>query len=196
MTFSQIRKKLRKKTVGIAGAGGLGSNCAIALARVGIGKLVIADFDVIRVKNLNRQYYYREQVGQKKAFATADNIFFINPYVKVKAYDIKLGPEKIVEIYRDCDLIIEAFDLAEMKEMIIDTVLTEFPDKPLIAGTGLAGWGNTNSLKVKQSGNLYICGDEKTEISNEDPPLAPRVGIVANMQANVALEILLNSHKK
>ncbi len=196
MTFPEIKKILKKKTVGIAGAGGLGSNCAIALARIGIGKLVIADFDIIRVKNLNRQYYYREQLGQKKVFAIADNIFFINPYIKVKAYDIKLGPEDIISIYKDCDVIIEAFDLAEMKEMIIETVQTAFPDKPLIVGDGMAGWGNTNALIVRKTGNLYICGDESAEISDELPPLAPRVGIVANMQANVALEILLDKKNK
>jgi len=196
MTFPEIRKILKRKTVGIAGAGGLGSNCAIALARIGIGNLVISDFDVIRMKNLNRQYYYREQLGQKKVFAITDNIFFINPQVKVKAHDIKLGPEDIVRLYNKCDVIIEAFDLAEMKEMIIETVQTAFPEKPLIIGDGMAGWGDTNSLKVRKSGNLYICGDEDSEISEGLPPLAPRVSIVANMQANVALEILLNAHPK
>jgi len=69
------------------------------------------------------------------------------------------------------------------------------PEKIIVSGVGLAGWGDTNSLKVRQIGNLYICGDESKEVSEEMPPLAPRVGIVANMEANVVLEILLNSIK-
>ena len=76
--------------------------------------------------------------------------------------------------------------------MLIESVLTEFPDKPIISGLGMAGFGESNSLKTRQIDNLYICGDEQSEISEENPPLAPRVGITANMQANVVLELFLN----
>jgi len=186
---------LKTKCVGIAGCGGLGSNCAVSLARVGIGKLVIADFDIIVESNLNRQYFFFDQIGQKKAYALRENINRINPSVKVEAHDIKLKSNDIISLYKDCDIIVEAFDLAEMKMMIIETVLSKMPDKIIISGVGLAGWGDTNSLKVRQIGNLYICGDELKEVSEEMPPLAPRVGIVANMEANVVLEILLNSLK-
>lgn len=195
MNFQQIKKILSKKTVGIAGAGGLGSNCAVALARVGIGKIVICDFDVVSKDNLNRQYYFFDQIGQKKVFTIQDNILYINPKVKVKAYDIKLDPESVKRIFRTCDVIIEAFDLAEMKQMIIETVLTDLPHIPLITGLGMAGWGSSNSIKVRKVDNLYICGDEQSEIAEELPPLAPRVGIVANMQANTVMEILLNKYK-
>jgi sulfur carrier protein ThiS adenylyltransferase len=192
MEFKEIQKVLSKKTVGIAGAGGLGSNCAVALARVGIGRIIICDYDKISRSNLNRQYYFYEQIGQHKVFAIEDNILFINPRVKVKAHHIKLNPENIPEIFKKCDVIVEAFDLAEMKQMIIETVLTALPKIPLVIGLGMAGWGDNNSLKVRKVDNLYICGDEKSEISEDLLPLAPRVGIVANMQANTVLEILLN----
>lgn len=194
MTFQEIKKILKKKTVGIAGAGGLGSNCAVALARIGVGKIIIADFDYVRRKNLNRQYFFYEQTGQKKVFAIEDNILFINPTVKVKPHDLKLNAENIPAVFKKCDVIIEAFDLAEMKQMIIETVQSEMPDIPLIVGSGMAGWGDNNSIKTRQVGNLYICGDEAKEISDELPPLAPRVGIVAHLQANQALEILLKNH--
>lgn len=195
MTFPEIRKILKKKTVGIAGAGGLGSNCAVALSRVGIGKIIIADFDKVRQKNLNRQYYFYEQTGQKKVFAIQDNILFINPYVKVEPHDLKLKPSNIPGIFKKCDVIIEAFDLAEEKQMLIETVQTEMPDVPIIVGSGMAGWGDNNSIQSRQVGNIYICGDEKSEIAEELPPLAPRVGIVAHMQANIAMEILLKNHQ-
>ena len=189
------RNKLKNKTVGIAGCGGLGSNCAVALARVGIGKLIIADFDIIVESNLNRQYFFFEQIGSKKTEALKENIAKINPTVVVEAHDKKLTSKEIIEIYRNCDVIVEAFDLAEMKQMIIETVLSEYPNKPVITGIGIAGWGKNNSLKTRNIGNLYICGDEQREVSEANPPLAPRVGIVANMQANMVLEILLNNHE-
>jgi sulfur carrier protein ThiS adenylyltransferase len=193
MNFQEIKKILSRKTVGIAGAGGLGSNCAAALARVGIGKLIICDFDVISKNNLNRQYYFFDQIGQKKVFTIAENILFINPKIKVEPHDIKLDPESIKRIFMNCHVIVEAFDLAEMKQMIIETVLTDLPNIPLVTGIGMAGYGDSNSLKVTKSDNLYICGDEKSEIAEDMPPLAPRVGIVANMQANTVLEILIKN---
>jgi sulfur carrier protein ThiS adenylyltransferase len=182
---------LKGYSVGIAGCGGLGSNCAVALARVGIGTLIIADFDVIEESNLNRQYYFRDQIGQKKAFALNANINRINPDVKVLSIQKKLESSDIIKLFHDCDVIVEAFDKKEMKQMIIETVLSELPDKPLVVASGLAGWGDNNSLRTRKIDNLYICGDEVTETSEDLPPLGPRVGIVANMQANVVLEIVL-----
>jgi sulfur carrier protein ThiS adenylyltransferase len=187
------REILKTKSIGIAGCGGLGSNCAVALARVGIGKLIIADFDIIIESNLNRQYFFYDQIGQKKAYALRENINRINPKVSVEAHDLKLDSRNIITLFKDCDVIVEAFDLADQKQMIIETVQAELPDTPLVSGVGLAGWGDSNSIKVRQIGNLYVCGDIIKEVSEEMPPLAPRVGIVANMEANVVMEILLNN---
>ena len=183
---------LRKKTVGIAGCGGLGSNCAVALARVGVGKLIIADFDTISYGNLNRQYFFYDQVGLKKAPILKVNINRINPEVIVEAHDLKLDEQLIPELFANCDVIVEAFDLAEMKKMIIETVLEQLSDTPIVSGVGLAGWGNSETITTRQYGMLTVCGDGNLEVSENMPPLAPRVGIVANMQANEVLKILLN----
>ncbi|NPA45095.1 MAG: sulfur carrier protein ThiS adenylyltransferase ThiF [Chlorobi bacterium] len=193
MTFEEIKEKLKYNIVGIAGAGGLGSNCAVSLARSGIGKLIIADFDVVSENNLNRQYYFYEQIGQIKVFALKDNIEKINPNVQVEIHNVKVNEENLTDIFANCDVIVEAFDDANAKQMLIETVLLEFPEIPVISGIGMAGFGNNNSLKSRQIDNLYICGDEKSEVSEENPPLAPRVNIVANMQANLVLDILLNN---
>lgn len=192
ITYKEI---LKTKTVGIAGCGGLGSNCAVSLARVGVGKHIIADFDVIVESNLNRQYFFHDQIGQKKVFALKENINRINPAVTVEAHDIKLDPASIKSLFKDCDVIVEAFDLAEMKQMIIETVLSEMPDKYIISGVGLAGWGHNNIFTTKRFGKLFICGDHKHEVTEAMPPLAPRVCIVANMEANQVLEILLNGYE-
>jgi sulfur carrier protein ThiS adenylyltransferase len=194
MTFEEIKSVLRTKTVGIAGCGGLGSNCAVALARVGIGSLVIADYDVIVEGNLNRQYYFYNQVGMLKVFALKQNINLVNPSVKVHAFDIRLCMSDTIEIFRNCDVIVEAFDKAEMKHMIIDAIHTHLPDKYLVMGIGMAGWGENDLIHCRQSGKLVICGDEINEIAEHNPPLAPRVGIVSNMQANVVMEILLGKN--
>ncbi|HNW89806.1 MAG TPA: sulfur carrier protein ThiS adenylyltransferase ThiF [Bacteroidales bacterium] len=194
MNFEKIRSILKTKTIGIAGCGGLGSNCAVALARVGIGKLIICDFDIIVESNLNRQYFFYDQIGQKKAHALKENIHRINPAVTIEAHDIKLDPENIIELFSGCDIIVEAFDRADMKKMIIETVLNKMPDLPLVSGIGLSGWGNSNAIQMKQSGDLYICGDGISEATEDNPPLAPRVGIAANMQANTVLEILLGKN--
>ncbi|MBI5807300.1 MAG: sulfur carrier protein ThiS adenylyltransferase ThiF [Ignavibacteriales bacterium] len=195
MKFEKIKSILSTKNVGIAGCGGLGSNCAVALARVGIGKLVLADFDIIEESNLNRQYFFYDQIGKPKVFSLKENILRINPSIKIEEYNIKLGEKEIVDLYKNCDVIVEAFDKAEMKEMIVETVQTFFPEKYLVCGVGLAGWGGNDLIRTERFGNLFVVGDQLNETNEDDPPLAPRVGIVANMMANVVLEILLGKDK-
>ena len=185
-------EKLKGTCIGIAGCGGLGSNCAMALARAGVGTLVIADFDTVTLENLDRQYYFRDQVGQKKVLALQENIKKVNPDIDVQVHDVRLGPDEVVHIFKNCQVIIEAFDRADMKLMIIETVSERFPDKFIIAASGLAGYGENNALRTRRLGSLFICGDETSEVSADLPPLAPRVGIVAAMQANQALEIILD----
>jgi sulfur carrier protein ThiS adenylyltransferase len=193
MDFSEIRSHLGKFRVGIAGAGGLGSNCAIALARSGIGTLVLCDFDVIEESNLNRQYYFSDQVGQMKTIALKENITRINPNVFVIAHQKRLDSHNMSEIFSGCNIIVEAFDRSEMKEMLIETIQVRMPGIPIVVGSGMAGWGKSETIRCRKiDETLYVCGDELTEVSDSEPAMAPRVGMVANMQANVVVEILMN----
>ena len=197
MKLADIRAHLSKFIVGIAGAGGLGSNCAVALARSGVGTLVIADFDIIEEANLNRQYYFIDQIGMSKTIALKENILRINPGTIINVKQEKLNRENIVEIFSSCDIIVEAFDSSSMKEMLIETVQTKMQGIPIIVGSGMAGWGKTNDLRYRKiDDTLYVCGDESTEVTDNLPPLAPRVAIVANMQANVVIELLMNINYK
>ena len=184
-------ENLRNKTVGIAGCGGLGSNCAVALARVGVGHLILADFDTVSESNLNRQYFFYDQIGKSKTQALKENIARINPSVKITALNLKLDSQNIDDIFNNVDVLVEAFDSSAQKQMLIETALIRWPKRPLVIGIGMAGWGGNETIHMKQYGNLFICGDRITEIGPEMPPLAPRVGIVANMQANTVLQILL-----
>jgi len=194
MRLSEIKSHLSKFRVGIAGAGGLGSNCAVALARSGVGTLVIADFDVIEEANLNRQYYFADQIGVNKTVALKENIARIDPGITVIAHQEKLDRINIIEIFSGCNIIVEAFDSSVMKEMLIETVQVSMPGIPVIVGSGMAGWGNTNDLRYRKIDNtLYVCGDEFSEVSDNLPPLAPRVAIVANMQANVVIDLLMHN---
>jgi sulfur carrier protein ThiS adenylyltransferase len=192
MRFSEIKTQLSRFRVGIAGAGGLGSNCAVALARSGVGTLVIADFDFVEESNLNRQYYFTDQVGMLKTSALKENIHRINPDIIVITHQQRVDSNNIPEIFSDCNVIVEAFDNPEMKQIIIETVQLKMNGIPLVAASGLAGWGKSEMIKYRKiDDTLYICGDETSEVSEELPPMAPRVGMAANMQANVVVEILM-----
>jgi sulfur carrier protein ThiS adenylyltransferase len=187
---------LRSSTVGIAGAGGLGSNAAVSLARAGLGKLIIADFDRVEPSDLNRQYYFIEQVGKPKVEALLENLKRINAYSQYQIHLTKIEPGNVATIFGAADVLVEAFDRAEMKQMLVDAWLSLFPHRPIIVASGLAGLGKNEKLHTRKMGNLYICGDEETGIEERISPMAPRVGIVANLQANLALELLVKAKSK
>ena len=187
---------LRGSTVGIAGAGGLGSNAAVSLARAGLGTLIIADHDRVEPSDLNRQYYFRDQVGKPKVEALLENLKRIQAYSQYQTHLVRIEPGNVASIFGAADILIEAFDKAEMKQMLVDSWLSLFPQKPIIVASGLAGLGRNRRLHTRRVGNLYICGDEETEIQERISPMAPRVGIVANMQANLALELLIKMKRK
>ncbi|MDP3462680.1 MAG: sulfur carrier protein ThiS adenylyltransferase ThiF [Bacteroidales bacterium] len=190
--WSEIKEKISDKVIGIAGCGGLGSNAAMALARVGIKHFVLVDFDLIDETNLNRQYFFRHQLGKKKVHELAVNMLAVNPDIQIHCHDTRLEPGSVQQIFNQCHLIIEAFDTAEAKQMLAESVITLWPGKPLIMGIGMAGVGSNGLIKQVQWDNqVYVCGDMITEIAENEPPLAPRVAVVANMQANLALELLL-----
>jgi len=182
---------LKESTVGIAGAGGLGSNAAMLLARAGIGRLIIADFDVVEPSDLNRQFYFLDQIGLPKVVALEQNLKKLNPYSIYEMHNVRVTPDNVKEIFSPADLLIEAFDRAEEKQMLIEQWLTHFPRKPIIAASGLAGYGGNNKLRQRKLGNLYICGDQATECDECTAPMAPRITVVAAMQANLAIELLV-----
>ncbi|MCX7770637.1 MAG: sulfur carrier protein ThiS adenylyltransferase ThiF, partial [Proteobacteria bacterium] len=187
-----IYEKLKKSVVGIAGLGGLGSNIAIALARVGVGHLVIADFDVVEPSNLNRQQYYIEQIGLFKTDALSYHLKRINPFISLSTHTVILNPENIPEIFSNCDVVVEAFDRADMKTMLIHTVLEKLPNSYIVAASGLAGYGPNNDIVTRRiAKKLFVVGDLVSEAKPGSGLMAPRVGIAAHHQANQVVRIIL-----
>jgi sulfur carrier protein ThiS adenylyltransferase len=182
---------LRQSSVGVAGAGGLGSNVAVALARAGVGRLVIADFDRIEPSNLNRQQYFIYQVGERKVEALRENLLAINPYSVYEIHEVRINRRNAATIFAWVDVLVEAFDRAEAKEMLIESSLAKFPGRPIIAASGLAGYGSNHKIRSRRMGNLYICGDESSQCPMGVTPMAPRVAVVAAMQANLVVELLV-----
>ena len=179
---------LQKASVGIAGCGGLGSNAAAALVRAGIGRLILTDFDKVELSNLNRQYYFLSDLGKPKVEALRARLTDINPEVIIESYDIKLTPETVGDIFSGADLLIEAFDRAENKHWLIESWCGNFPDRHLVCGSGISGIGDSSSISVRSSGKIHFVGDERT--SSAIGLCSARVGLAANMQANLAIEIL------
>ncbi len=188
-----VHEKLKHACVGIAGAGGLGSQVAFALARVGIGQLVIADYDIVEPSNLNRQQYFIDQIGMPKVIALQDNLQRINPGTKINTYHQKVTPENITGFFSDVNILVEAFDAADQKAMLTNHFLCNFPDKFLVAASGIAGYETSNSIRTtKISDHFYLCGDGVTAAEPGCGLMAPRVGIAAHHQANAVLRLLLN----
>lgn len=187
-----VHAKVKAATVGIAGLGGLGSAIAVALARVGIGKLILADFDVVEPSNLNRQQYFVDQLGLLKTDALVSNLRKINPYVEIEAHAVKLTPDNLFPMFGNVDVMIEAFDRADQKAMLMQSFASQKPDVPLITASGLAGCGPEETISVRKMGkNIYVVGDLETGAQPGCGLMAPRVGIAAHMQANLALRLIV-----
>ena len=192
MDSQKISERLRGACIGIAGAGGLGSNAAVALARAGVGCLLIVDFDRVEVSNLSRQYYFLEQVGKYKVEALKENIERAVNGCRIIALNRRLEPGKMAEPFREVDIVIEALDKAKYKARLIEEVLVNLPDTPIIAASGVGGIGGTERIRLHRSGNLYLVEDAEAGLScDANVMLGPRVGLFAHYQAALAVEILL-----
>ncbi|MGA2508348.1 MAG: sulfur carrier protein ThiS adenylyltransferase ThiF [Chitinispirillaceae bacterium] len=186
-------KILRKACIGIAGCGGLGSNAAVALVRAGIGKLILADFDVVEESNLNRQYFFQSDIGEKKTEALAHHLKAINPHIQLILINKKITPADVPKIFKDADILIEAFDRAESKSWLLEAWSMAFPGRHIVCASGLSGIGRTEALKVRHSGALHIVGDGESQTSMG--LCSARVAIAANMEANIAIELLVKNRK-
>jgi len=186
-----IHRMLKESIVGIAGLGGLGSNIALNLARLGVGRLVVADFDKVDPTNLNRQSYFVRNIGMRKTDAIAELIEEANPFVAVETHFVKVD-SKNVSIFKDCDVICEAFDVPKEKAMLLESVRLQFPEIPLVMGSGMAGYEGSNVIRTERiMKNIYVCGDQSNAASMGVGLMSPRVAICAGHMSNMVLRLLL-----
>ena len=187
----ELHRAFSSATVAICGLGGLGSNIAISLARAGVGRLILCDFDRVDITNLQRQQYKADQIGMYKTVALAENLKELAPYVSVEIHTERITEDNALTLLRSADIICEAFDDAECKAMLTNTVLSELPGKYLVAASGMAGIGVSNSIKTRRiTSKFYLCGDETSEVSDGIGLVAPRVALCAAHEAHTVLRIL------
>lgn len=186
-----IRDKLKRARVGIAGLGGLGSNVAVMLARAGIGNLIIADCDTVDATNLNRQDYSVSDIGKRKTDALKERILSVNPYVRTEVFFGRITPDNAAEVFRGCGIVVEAFDAAEQKTVLINSILTG-TEAIVVSGNGVAGIGPANSIvSSTPMDRLVMCGDGTTETAPGCGLSAPHVMIASAHQANAVVRLVL-----
>lgn len=188
---TEVQGKFSSATVAVCGLGGLGSNIAVALARAGIGKLILIDFDCVDITNLHRQQYKVSQIGRCKTEALCENLSEIAPYIETKTHAVRITEENAVELLQDADIICEAFDNAECKAMLTNLVIETMPDKYLVAASGMAGLGSSNRIVTRRiSKRFYLCGDGESDVEKVGSLVASRVMLCAAHQAHMVLRIL------
>ena len=187
----QLQAKLQASTVAICGLGGLGSHIAAALARAGVGTLILIDFDSVDLSNLNRQMYQVCQLGMPKAEAMTENLRAVNPYLRVIPHVERVTADNLARLVQGAQVVCEAFDRAEEKSMLTEAVLTQLPDAVLVAASGMAGLGDPNEIRTRRiSRRFYLCGDESSDVEDLGSLFAPRVMLCAAHQATTVLRIL------
>ena len=192
----ELQKKISSTTVAVCGLGGLGSNIATSLARAGIGKLLLIDFDKVDITNLHRQQYKANQIGMCKTEALQNNLKEINPYLETKIHTICLDESNAKDVLADADIICEAFDNAEAKANIVNFVLSEMPDKYIVAASGMAGLDSANLIKTRKvSKRFYLCGDEVSDIKDGIGLVSTRVMLCAAHQAHTVLRIIAEEYE-
>lgn len=187
-----VHDVMKRSVVGIAGLGGLGSHVAVALARMGVGTLIIADFDVVEPSNLNRQQYFIEHIGWYKTDAMVDLLRKINPYLTVLPHRATLNRDNTPDIFQTARIVIECFDGADQKVMLIETVSECLPDALIISASGLAGYGGNNRIQTRKlAEKVYVVGDLVSAAEPGRGLMAPRVCVAAGQQANLAVSLLM-----
>ena len=186
-----VQEKFNQATVAICGLGGLGSNIAIALARAGVGRLILTDFDRVDITNLHRQQYKATQLGEFKTEALAANLKEIAPYIELELHTIRITEDNIGELLKDADLICEAFDNPECKAMLVNTVLEKFPEKYLLSGSGMAGMDSVNRIQTRRvTKRFYLCGDGVSDVKECGTLVSSRVMTCAAHEAHMVIRIL------
>ena len=187
---ADLQREFSSACVAVCGLGGLGSNVAVSLARAGVGKLVLIDFDRVDISNLHRQQYSVSQLGMYKTEAMKQTLSETSPYCNVVTNTVKLS-EGNLSLLSDSNIICECFDNAECKAMLVNVISELYPEKYIVAASGMSGLHTGNTITTRKLGKrLYICGDGMSDVNDDGTLFAPRVMLCAAHQANTVLRII------
>jgi sulfur carrier protein ThiS adenylyltransferase len=187
-TAEQLRR-IRASSLFIAGCGGLGSNAAHILVRCGFQRLTLLDCDFVEESNLNRQFFFPDQVGKLKTEALAENLLRLEPELCLTTLTQRLKGPEVADLTRENDILIEAFDDPQCKAAFVSGAAAT--GKPTVCVSGIAGYGHTNAIMTKRIGkHIYLVGDRKSS-TDMLPPLAPRVMVAAAKEADLVLQLVL-----
>lgn len=188
---AELQKKISAARVAVCGLGGLGSNIAIALARVGVGHLHLIDFDRVDITNLNRQQYFVRQLGLLKTDALQETLTDIAPYCDITTNSVKITEDNFAQLLEKEDIICEAFDCSEAKAMLVNGVLERFPEKYLLSSSGMAGFGSANTIVTRHVfQHFYLCGDGMSDVNDGIGLVSSRVLACAAHEAHMVIRIL------
>lgn len=191
-----LQRKFSSASVAICGLGGLGSNIALSLARAGVGKLHLIDFDRVDLSNLNRQQYAAAQLGRYKTEALRDNLLAVSPYLDIVTDTVRMTEDNLAELIGEDAIVCEAFDRAEAKAMLVNGVMEAFPEKYLVSGSGMAGLSSSNSIRTRRiTKRFYLCGDGTSDVADGLGLVAPRVMLCAAHQAHMILRIIAGEYE-
>lgn len=189
------QQKLNGSKVFIVGMGGLGSPVALYLAAAGVGKMRIADFDVVEESNLQRQIIHSHgDIGELKAESAASSLREINPNIEVETLDYSLDYENFLENSNDIDLLIDCTDnfpsRFELNEVSLQTRI------PLVSGAAIRWEGQVTSFDPRNENSpcyqcLYLDKNIESATCEMEGVTAPLVGVIGTMQAMEAMNILL-----
>lgn len=192
----ELQKKFSGARAAVCGLGGLGSNIALALARAGLGTLHLIDFDRVELSNLNRQQYSFSQLGLYKTEALRENILSAAPYCRVIIDTVRINENNFSNLLSMDGIICEAFDRAEEKAMLVNNILEAFSDKYIVAASGMAGLGSSNSIRTRRiSDRFYLCGDQSSDSEEGLGLFSARAMLCAAHQANMVLRILAGEYE-
>lgn len=192
----KIQDRFDAASVAVCGLGGLGSNVAVSLARAGVGRLILIDFDKVDVSNLHRQQYKAAQVGMHKTEALAANLQEIAPYIAVETYTERISEDNFYSLLKEADVICEAFDNAQAKAMLVNGVMERMPEKYLVAASGMAGFGSANAIRTRRvTERFYLCGDGVSDVADDIGLISSRVMLCAAHEAHVVLRILAGKYE-
>lgn len=186
----ELQKKISSAVVAVCGLGGLGSNISVALARMGIGKLILIDYDRVDITNIHRQQYVPKQIGMYKTDALHDILSEIAPYVELEKHNVRIEESNARDLLNSACIVCEAFDTAESKAMLVNFVLRDMPDKYIVAASGMAGTERANFIKTRKvTEHFFLCGDEVSDVSDKCL-FSSRVMLCAAHQAHAVLRIV------